>query len=140
MTKPHSKAGIGFLLRGECESLAADAFEGEKGGSQHFFGDCPQVEGNKLSSRASHSCLAKTFQTMDHSHVRISIALLTVGLVFLASGCSSVNVAEQRLVSKGNMVFAESSVFGDSSSLHSVVEPGTAGSGGGQAGGCTSCK
>ncbi|RKX34359.1 MAG: hypothetical protein DRP71_07355 [Verrucomicrobia bacterium] len=67
------------------------------------------------------------------------------GLVVLAmaagcGGCSTVNVAEQRLVSKANMTFSDSSVFDYSMDFHSRLEPGTAGSGGGQASGCTSCK
>jgi hypothetical protein len=64
------------------------------------------------------------------------IAILLAG----CSGCSTVNVAEQRLVSKPNMVFSDTSVFNNSMDFHSLLEPGTAGSGGGQASGCTSCK
>ena len=64
---------------------------------------------------------------------------ILAAMVLLAS-CSVVKVADQRLVSKPNMVFSESEVFEYASDFHSIVEPGTAGSGGGQASGCTSCK
>ena len=72
----------------------------------------------------------------------VSLASLVglTGLTLITSGCSVVSVSEQRLVSKPNMVFSESSVFDYSTGLHSRLEPGTAGAGGAQATGCTSCK
>ncbi len=70
------------------------------------------------------------------------IAPTTIILILLAAlaGCSTVDIADQRLVSKPNMVFSDSDVFDYSNGAHSIMEPGTAGSGGGQASGCTSCK
>jgi hypothetical protein len=56
------------------------------------------------------------------------------------SGCAGVPVHEQRLVSKPNMTFDDSAVFGGRSVLTVQIEPGAAFSGGAQAGGCTSCK
>ena len=83
----------------------------------------------------------KRYRTIVHdTFAFVAFVAFLLASTLLTLGCSSVSVAEQRLVSKRNMLFAESSVFSDSPSFHSIVEPGTAGSGGGQAGGCTSCK
>jgi len=61
-------------------------------------------------------------------------------LVLVWTGCVSVAPNEQRLVSKPNMVFSESAVFGYENKLLSQMEPGSAFSGGCQSSGCTSCK
>ncbi len=69
------------------------------------------------------------------------VSVLLVSLLALATiGCTTVDITDQRLVSKPNMTFSETDVFDYSSGYHSTLEPGTAGSGGGQAGGCTSCQ
>jgi hypothetical protein len=62
------------------------------------------------------------------------------GLLGGAAGCARVGVHQQRLVSKPNMVFSDSVVFGYSNRLMPQIEPGSAFSGGAQAGGCTSCR
>lgn len=61
-------------------------------------------------------------------------------LLFLGAGCARVPVARQGWVAKPNMVFADTAVFGDRSSLQGQIEPGAAATGGAQAAGCTSCK
>lgn len=64
------------------------------------------------------------------------------GVVVLlwVTGCHSVPVGEQGRLSKPNMIFADTAVFGYDSGLVTQVEPGAATSGGAQAAGCTSCK
>jgi len=69
----------------------------------------------------------------------LTLAWLVVACVVL-SGCTGLSPADQRLVSKPNMTFDENAVFDDRSTLIVQVEPGSAFSGGAQAGGCTSCK
>jgi len=64
------------------------------------------------------------------------LGLLGIGVC----GCVRVGVHEQRLVSKANMTFEDSAVFGGRPGLIVQIEPGSAVSGGAQAGGCTSCK
>ena len=65
---------------------------------------------------------------------------LVVGAAFLA-GCSSPAVRQQRLVSKPNMLFSDSSAFTyNSARLLPQLEPGAATSGGAQNAGCTSCR
>jgi hypothetical protein len=59
--------------------------------------------------------------------------------VLICSGCASVGPNEQRLVSKPNMVFSESTVFSYENKLLPQLEPGSAVSGS-QTSGCTSCK
>src|SRR5262245_31133346 len=70
---------------------------------------------------------------------RLPMCAFLLMAVFLC-GCVRVGVHEQRLVSKPNMTFDESVVFGTRPALTVQIEPGTAFSGGAQAGGCTSCK
>ena len=65
---------------------------------------------------------------------------LLSALFFLSAGCARIPVAKQGLVAKPNMVFADTAVFGDRSSLQGQIEPGAAATGGAQAAGCTSCK
>jgi hypothetical protein len=57
-----------------------------------------------------------------------------------ATGCAPVGAHQQRFVSKPNMQFSDSPVFNYQHKLLSQIEPGSATSGGAQAGGCTSCK
>jgi hypothetical protein len=56
------------------------------------------------------------------------------------TGCAQVAAHQQRLVSKPNVVFSESMVFGYQCKLWPQVEVGTAIGGGAQAAGCTSCQ
>ena len=64
---------------------------------------------------------------------------ISFATVLILSGCESVGPNEQRLVSKANMVFSDSAVFGYENKLLPQLEPGSAVSGG-QASGCTSCR
>ncbi|MDP7050387.1 MAG: hypothetical protein QF600_00530 [Verrucomicrobiota bacterium] len=71
------------------------------------------------------------------------IKILLIGLLVCGVGCASVghvNISEQRLVSKPNMLFSANGVFVYQNRLIAQIEPGSATSGGGQAAGCTSCK
>ncbi len=68
---------------------------------------------------------------------------LSAVMVFAAvtlTGCKSVSVLDQRLVSKPNMVFSDLSSYTWQSLLLTQVEPGSAMSGGNQAAGCTACQ
>ncbi len=56
------------------------------------------------------------------------------------TGCKAIPVNQQGLVSKPNMTFSDSPVFAYQSNVLTQVEPGTAGSGGAQAAGCTACQ
>jgi hypothetical protein len=69
-------------------------------------------------------------------------ALALAGLLAAAglTGCSSVRVEEQRLVSKPNMEFSRSTTFNYSSKLMPQILPGLAVSGGAQASTCTICR
>jgi hypothetical protein len=67
--------------------------------------------------------------------------LLSGTLAILAgSGCRSVPIGDQGQLSKPNMIFADTAVFGYDSGLVAQIEPGAASNGGAQAAGCTSCK
>ncbi len=70
----------------------------------------------------------------------ISLGVLLAAFGLLSSGCTAVPVAEQRLVSRYNMVFSDSPVFSWQSSMLSQTEPGSASSGGALAAGCTACQ
>lgn len=70
---------------------------------------------------------------------RLRIGLLMT-LVSAASGCTSVPVYEQELVSKVGMTRSDSMVEGDRVNLISQIEPGSAVSGGAVAAGCTACR
>ena len=71
-----------------------------------------------------------------------ALALLGLGLAvaFILSGCSSVGVHQQRMVSKPNMLFSDSAIFAYHPKLLVQMEPGSAATGGAQAAGCTSCR
>ncbi len=56
------------------------------------------------------------------------------------SGCASVNIHEQRLVSKPNMLFSRSAVYNYSSRIMPQLQPGLAISGGAQPSTCTVCR
>jgi uncharacterized protein YceK len=58
----------------------------------------------------------------------------------LLSGCASVEVHEQRLVSKPNMLFSGSAVYNYSSRIMPQLQPGLAVSGGAQPSTCTVCR
>jgi len=58
----------------------------------------------------------------------------------LLSGCASVDVSQQRLVSKPNMLFSRSAVYGYSSRIMPQLQPGLAVSGGAQPSSCTACR
>ena len=72
----------------------------------------------------------KRKRVLSTPNSQILAGSLIASLLICCSGCSTVNVAEQRLVSKPNMVFSDTSVFNNSMDFHSLLEPGTAGSGG----------
>ena len=69
-----------------------------------------------------------------------ALMLASGGLTLLAAGCAQVPTAQQGRVSRPNMLFADTAVFGDRSALQGQIEPGAAATGGAQAAGCTSCK
>jgi len=58
----------------------------------------------------------------------------------LLSGCASLEVRQQRLVSKPSMQFSKSAVYNYSSKLLPQIQPGLAASGGAQSSTCTICK
>ena len=66
--------------------------------------------------------------------------ILLAWVLITASGCTHVEVAEQRLVSKPNMLFSDSPVFNYQSRFISQIEPGSASEGGNQGTGCTACQ
>jgi hypothetical protein len=74
--------------------------------------------------------------------VKEMLGSAAVGLAssLLFTGCAQVGPQQQRLVSKPNMEFSDSVVFGYQHKLVSQVEPGSAFGGGAQSSGCTSCK
>jgi hypothetical protein len=88
-------------------------------------------------SGKQRKCRTWTFGLFPGAIVRNSFAAF---LVLVCTGCVAVAPNEQRLVSKPNMVFSESAVFGYDNKLLSQMEPGSAFSGGCQSSGCTSCK
>jgi hypothetical protein len=62
-------------------------------------------------------------------------------LLALTAGCASPGVAQQRLVSKPNMLFSDSLAFNyNSPRLLPQLETGSAASGGAQGSGCTACR
>lgn len=66
-------------------------------------------------------------------------SLLLLSLAVL-SGCRSVPVEQQRLVSRPFMLFSDSAVFSPYSRVLPQIEPGLTGSGGAKATTCTSCR
>jgi hypothetical protein len=60
--------------------------------------------------------------------------------ILLLTGCATVEVQEQRLVSKPNMLFSRSAVYGYSSRIMPQLQPGLAVSGGAQPSSCTVCR
>ena len=62
------------------------------------------------------------------------------GVLWVCTGCSTVELHEQGLVSKPNMLFADSSVYSYQSKILFQLEPGSSSSGGAKAAGCTSCR
>jgi hypothetical protein len=62
-----------------------------------------------------------------------------LGLVF-ATGCATVGVQDQRLLSKPSMQFSKSAVYSYSSQLMQQIQPGLALSGGAQASTCSICR
>ena len=56
------------------------------------------------------------------------------------SGCASVDVHKQRLVSKPNMQFSRAAVYSYSSRIMPQLQPGLAVSGGAQPTSCTVCR
>ena len=90
-------------------------------------------------------------ETGDQAHLTRTAAgpvrslPLTAGLplvaLFLLAGCAAPAVRPQRLVSKPNMLFSDSSMFTyNSARLLPQLEPGSASSGGAQNAGCTACR
>jgi hypothetical protein len=76
---------------------------------------------------------------MKNRRIRGGVVVFLLGMAL--TGCSSVPVQQQRLVSKPDMLFSDSLVYNyDPSRLILQIETGRAASGGGQASGCTSCK
>lgn len=61
-------------------------------------------------------------------------------LLIIITGCSHVDAPMQRLVSKPNMVFSDSTVFAYQSRFTAIIEPGSASDGGSAATGCSSCR
>ena len=66
----------------------------------------------------------------------VLIAAVTLSL----TGCATVGIEHQRLVSKPNMQFSEVRAFGEPTRLASQLEPGRVVTGGAQASVCTSCR
>lgn len=81
---------------------------------------------------------ALILMTVSPSRLSATASLALVAL--LLSGCESVPVYEQELVSKTGMTRTDSLVEGDRINLLSQIEPGSAVSGGAVAAGCTACR
>src|SRR5881296_1182545 len=64
----------------------------------------------------------------------VLVAAVTLSL----TGCATVGIEHQRLVSKPNMQFSEVRAFGEPTRLASQLEPGRVVTGGAQASVCTS--
>ena len=78
---------------------------------------------------------------MDDHKLRKMFGCVTAALACLwLMGCKVIPLNQQGLVSKPNMTFSDSPVFAYQSNVLTQVEPGTAGSGGAQAAGCTACQ
>jgi hypothetical protein len=72
---------------------------------------------------------------------RVIPKVITVAAALLLTvGCAAPKVSQQRLVSQRNMTFSQSPVWSYTPRQVSQVETGLAFAGGGQGGGCTSCK
>ena len=84
---------------------------------------------------------SRPFITTRHRSNRTVLFFAVATFSILAGGgCANVAVWDQRLASKANKTFEDSAVFDYGSAAHASIEPGTAGSGGAQASGCTACK
>ncbi len=70
----------------------------------------------------------------------IGTFILLAWILIIASSCTHVEVTEQRLVSKPNMLFSDSPVFNYQSRFISQIEPGSASDGGNQGTGCSTCQ
>ncbi len=68
-----------------------------------------------------------------------TIATITIAALAI-SGCATLPVYEQGLVSQNGMTFSDNPVQNEQINLLSQIEPGSAVSGGGQAAGCTACR
>ncbi len=69
-----------------------------------------------------------------------AIKVISILMTGLNCGCARVGLHDQRLVSKRSMIFEDSPALVGRPTMTIQVEPGSAFSGGAQAGGCTSCK
>lgn len=79
--------------------------------------------------------------TMNNCFLRKFCVWGTIGLACSwLLGCKAIPLNQQGLVSKSNMTFSDSPVFAYHSNVLTQLEPGTAGSGGAQAAGCTACQ
>lgn len=76
----------------------------------------------------------------DHKLRKIFGCMTAASACFWLMGCKAIPLNQQGLVSKPNMTFSDSPVFAYQSNVLTQVEPGTAGSGGAQAAGCTACQ
>jgi len=65
---------------------------------------------------------------------------LFIALTILLPACASVGPDRQRLVSKPNMLFSDTSAFNYQSKLLFQTESGSGFVAGGKAAGCTSCR
>lgn len=89
-------------------------------------------------------CRPPRFPTMARAREKLlqgrrALFALVIATTIL-SGCAAVDASQQRLVSKANMQFSDSSVFAYQGKLFAQTEPGSASSGGSQSAGCTSCR
>ena len=97
------------------------------------------IRGIRRRERRGHTCPAQPGWGRVRWFALTTSVLLAA--VLLLAGCSSPTVRQQRLVSKPNMLFSDSSVFTyNSARLLPQLEPGSATSGGAQNAGCTACR
>ncbi len=89
-----------------------------------------------INSLLQTSYLKREMNIKIRIHLILSIGLTLLGL----SGCSTIPVYEQGLVSQNGMTFSDNPVENEQINLLSQIEPGSAVSGGGQAAGCTACR
>lgn len=76
----------------------------------------------------------------ERARLTSAVAASLTAPFFFLSGCASVGIQDQGFLAKSNMQFSDSPVGNADGSLLSQIEPGSAGSGGSQAGGCVACK
>ena len=95
---------------------------------------CPACGAGRATSLGALSLASCGPRTLLERTVLVANTLLFM------TGCATVGVEQQRLVSKPNMQFSEVRAFGDPTRIASQLEPGRVVTGGAQSSVCTSCR